>query len=165
MVLVSLAIIFLPSLFHKDEPVVMNTNSEIPPAPDIQPVVIEKAEWPEGIKHPSPEDLFQPQEPAAPINSAEPEKPRFTEKGLPVNWVVQVGSFKSKQGAESLKQKLIKADLRAYSKSISTEQGEFIRVFVGPFISQKDALDVKAKVDKQYKLSSQVLRFNPAAGG
>ena len=61
MVLMALAVIFLPSLFQQDERQKIDTTSQIPPAPVFEPVIIPKPVKPEGIKQPDLEKLFQPQ--------------------------------------------------------------------------------------------------------
>lgn len=88
----------------------------------------------------------------------------FSLTGVPKGWVVKVASFESKKRADSLMQRLLSAGLRAYSKQFTTQQQVYERVFVGPFISKKDALTTKQQVDTEYNVASQVLRFNPAAG-
>lgn len=59
-VLVALAVIFLPALFDRDERVAIDTTTQIPTAPVIEPVVIPRPTKPENIKVPPAEKLFQP---------------------------------------------------------------------------------------------------------
>jgi DedD protein len=177
-VLVALAVIFLPSLFHKDQRVSINTTTQIPPAPVVEPVVIPKPVRPEGVTPPTPDKLFQPEvleEPAVaeqkePVKQVDelpkkvPEKPRLTESGVPAGWVVQAASFKSKESADKFTARLLKADYKAYQQGVKTNKGEFFRVFIGPYINQKDAVNTQKKVDKDYKVKSRVQRFNPISG-
>ncbi len=61
MVLIALAIIFLPSLFHKDERVALDSTSLIPPQPKVESIVITAPVKPEGIEPaPNPDKAFQP---------------------------------------------------------------------------------------------------------
>lgn len=157
MVVIALAIIFLPSLFHRDERVVVDTTSLIPPQPEVTPIVITPPIKPETVTSVAkPEDVFQPelQEDTSPA-----EKPRLNEKGVPNAWVIQVGSFQSEKRALELKDKLLTDDHRAYSRPVTTSKGQFFRVFIGPYIDKRQAVEAKAKVDKQYKLRSQIVRF------
>jgi len=91
-------------------------------------------------------------------------KPALNSSGVPAGWVVQVASFKSVKTAETFTEKLLKADYKAYYKSVETTKGEYIRVFIGPYINEQQAIDDKRAIDKVYKVSSRVLRFNPASG-
>ncbi len=59
-VIAALAVIFLPALFDRDERVELDTTSQIPPAPIVEPVNISKPSKPEGIKVPPADKLFQP---------------------------------------------------------------------------------------------------------
>jgi DedD protein len=64
MVLVSLGVIFLPSLFSRegdgDGRVAVNTQSLIPPKPDVRTIVIESPQATTQIPAPHPNDAFQP---------------------------------------------------------------------------------------------------------
>lgn len=165
-VLVAVAVIFLPSFFHKDERISIDTATQIPPAPMIAPVVIPQPVKPaqlDKIAPPPADQLFQPKVMA----SSKPrvgDKPRLTKTGVPVGWVVQVASLKSEASAQKLTAKLIQSAFKAYHQSVKTKQGAFFRVFVGPFIDKSLANNVKQKVDKQYKVESRILRFNPVSG-
>ena len=90
MVLMALAVIFLPSLFHRDERQQIDTVTQIPPSPVFEPVTIPKPVKPEGIKQPDIEKLFQPQTAPNLQNALKlPDKPELTESGVPIAWVVQ----------------------------------------------------------------------------
>ena len=60
MVLLSLAIIFLPSLFHRDHRVEVDQVSLIPPKPSVEPIVISRPEKSSFKPAPTPEKAFQP---------------------------------------------------------------------------------------------------------
>lgn len=187
-VLVALAAIFLPALFDRDERVAIDTTSQIPPAPVIEPVNIPKPTKPESIQPPPPEKLFQPDivdEPAlAEENSSEPiveatkkesqaapvatpdptpQAPSLNEKGVPRAWVIQAASFKSQEAADKFTQTLIAAKYKAYTQAVNTAKGEFFRVLIGPYIDEQKAINDKQLIDRGYKLRSRVLRFNPIA--
>lgn len=213
-VLVALAVIFLPAVFDKDERVAIDTTSQIPSAPLIEPPVIPLPTKPEGIQVPPAEELFQPTvveedskldlaieadqvgsrnenigatpdikpEPkpipkVTPKATPKPEsvkveakpkpvvsKPTLNASGVPVGWVIQAASFKSAETAKNFTDKLLKANYKAYFKSVDTSKGEYFRVFTGPYIDEQKAIEDKRAIDKLYKVSSRVLRFNPASG-
>lgn len=170
MVLLGLAIIFLPSLFHRDQRVTVDTTTLIPPKPNVAPVIIEPAAPIAEVESaPSPEKAFQPPVIEESVSLAgksdtqtktEPTlKPSLNAQGVPNTWVVQVGSFQSQKRADELKEKLFSHDYKAYTRSVNTSKGKFFRVFVGPYIDKGRASVAKTAVDKKYKVNSQVLRF------
>ncbi|MFT5351185.1 MAG: DedD protein [Cellvibrionaceae bacterium] len=174
MVIVALGIIFLPSFFQKDKRSPLETESEIPPALVIEPVIVAPPVRPDNVLEPDNQSVFQPElmeednltsgSPVGADNSIDSGKARLTESGVPVGWVVQIASFKSKDSAEKLTQDLIESDFKAYSKPVFTSKGEFFRVFIGPFIDKEQALKTKRTVDRDYQMDARVLRFNPASG-
>lgn len=99
-----------------------------------------------------------------PTKPKTPAKPRLSESGVPIGWVIQAASFKSAKAAQGFTDKLLKAKYEAYFKSVETSKGEYFRVFVGPYVDEQQAIDVKRVIDKAYKVRSQVLRFNPISG-
>ncbi len=170
MVLISLAIIFLPSLFHRDQRVEVDTTTLIPSKPVAKPIVIKSPTKPADVTPaPAPEVAFQPpvvEEKAKQENiktpAPEPEtKPNLNEQGIPNAWVIQVGSFKSQTRADELKKNLLAKEYKAYTRSVNTAKGEFFRVFTGPYIDRSRALSFKKQIDKNYRVTSQVLKFAP----
>lgn len=170
MVLLALAIIFLPSLFHRDQRVTVDTTTLIPPKPRVAPVIIEPAVSNIEVEPaPSPEKAFQPpvlDDDASLVSKSESKanveaapKPSLNAKGLPNTWVVQVGSFQSQKRADELKEKLFGKKYKAYTRAVNTSKGKFFRVFVGPYVDKGRARAAKTAVDKQYKVNSQVLKF------
>ncbi len=165
MVLTALAVIFLPSLFHRDEPVVIDTTSLIPPSPVVEPVVV-----PQPVK---PEKIVPQLAPGFDTADPGPEKPdidlqaqalSLTNKDVPKGWVLQVASLKLQESAEKLVQSLAADAYPAYWQQAATTQGELFRVLVGPYIDQQRAQQAKKQIDKAQKVDSRVLRFNPLSG-
>ena len=60
-VLVALAVIFLPSLFYKEERIEIDTSTQIPPSPKIEPVIIAQPIKPKEVDVPPSDQLFQPE--------------------------------------------------------------------------------------------------------
>ena len=168
LVLTAIAVIFLPSLFTREERVVVDTTSLIPPAPDLKSVVISKParleKTPEKITAaPTPEQAFQPKEEVSPptVVTEIAEPPSLDTTGLPKAWTVQVASFIEPTRAEKLRDKLLADDYHAYSRELKTDKGEVTRVFIGPQISRQSALEIKMKIDKALSVNSLVLKFQP----
>lgn len=180
----SLCIIFLPSLFQRDQRIAVDTTSLITAKPIIAPVVIAAPVKPENIKPaPSPDKAFQPEIPDDNVvseslaslqanaisdstvklkqSSKQAPKPSLDSKGIPNAWVVQVGSFTSQVRADELKDKLLKKDYKAYTRAVNTSKGEFFRVFTGPYIDKARSNSAKKAIDSTYKVNSRVVRFAP----
>jgi DedD protein len=188
MVLIALGVIFLPSLFSResDGRVEVNTQSLIPPQPDVRTVVITSPQIIAQIPAPSPNDAFQPSVDAldivdtdkdvlssvanpasgddAPISISKDRASTtvltLNQKGLPTSWVVQVASFQSQLHANALNKKLRNKDYKSYVRPVNTAKGDFFRVLVGPYIDNSRAIVVQKEIDKAYRVKSRILRFS-----
>ncbi|WP_346836980.1 SPOR domain-containing protein [Microbulbifer sp. SAOS-129_SWC] len=185
LVLIALAVIFLPSLFDREGTRYIDMTSQIPPAPDIEPIEMAAPEpvadaapappadtlfQPEVVEQRSPEPAETPQKASEP-KKAEPQKPAkealakqdsgplLDAKGLPMAWVVQVAAYRDKARAEKLRDKLMDDGYKAYTRAVTTDKGHFVRVFVGPKVSKTDAESVKRELDQMLGASTLVLRF------
>lgn len=183
LVLAALAVIFLPTLFDREGARYIDITSQVPPAPDIQPIEIaEPRQVMDVAPAPAPEDAFQPelversskpsesaeknvaQKPAAESETPAAQKddpPILDARGLPVAWVVQVASYSEESRAERLRAKLMDEGYKAYSRAVTTDKGRFIRVFVGPKVREADARGVKRELDQLLGTQTLVLRFKP----
>lgn len=200
-VLIALAVIFLPSFFQRSERVDIDTRSQIPKAPSIDPIVINKPIKPKGITVPKASELFQPgklyvtdadkkvvdngktvankktafsatttKKPNAkpderPVTKSPVVDAKLNANGVPLGWVLQVASFKSKESAQKLVKALSEGNGRAYITSVKTPQGQFYRVYLGPLIDKNQAIARQKEINKAHKVKSQLLRFNPISGG
>ncbi len=88
-------------------------------------------------------------------------KPSLDKRGLPIAWVVQVGSFSKAKNARALKSRLIKQGYKAYTETATTDAGQTIRVFVGPMVSKQQSIVEKNKIDKAFNLKAKVIRYVP----
>jgi DedD protein len=189
-VLIALAVIFLPSFFQKAERVEIDTRSQIPTSPSIEAIVINKPTKPESIVVPKASELFQPAPPQSgqntesaentilavkdlnSVNQPSPEAlvntptidAKLNSNGVPLGWVLQVASFKSKESAEKFVETLSKGNDQAYFKSANTSQGQFYRVYLGPIIDKNQAMARQQEIDNIHKVKSQLLHFNPLSG-
>jgi DedD protein len=164
LVLIALAVIFLPSLFKREHRVAIDSASLIPPSPDLRPAVIAEPIRSEGISvAPPPDQAFQPKEELSlSHNIADiPESKGLDERGIPQAWTVQVASLTEPQRAKTLQDKLVATGYDAYLRVLKTEKGEITRVFIGPQIDRQIASEIKKKVDKELSVNSLVLSFTP----
>ena len=162
LVLIALAVIFLPSLFKREHRLTVDNTSLIPPPPNLKPAVIAEPVKPERISPaPPPEYAFQPKEkPLLPPNVADTlEPPSLDATGVPKAWAVQVASFIEPQRAKKMQDQLLATGYNAYLRVLKTDKGKVTRVFIGPQIDRQMALAIKKKVDKELSISSLVLNF------
>ncbi len=201
LVIISLAVIFLPMIF--DEPRVSQSNviTQVPPRPAFKIIEIEKPQKPKfeplaidkesgKVSHEqqtllaSPAELPEPEQQTV---QASPKKelterpqsnvqhanetavtpPKNNESPsvshLPVFknvWMVQLGTFSQLDNAYQLRDQLRKDGFDGHTKKIDLGGQPAVRVFTGPFVDKREAEKIKIKVDKLYKLSSQVIFFD-----
>lgn len=175
-VLVALAVIFVPLLFTLEPPRAVDTASQIPPAPDIDPVPVEDPEREEGFAAPKPaEEAFLPADPVVEGTPATPVTPAPAPGPAPAPaearpalagdlveaWVIQVASFRDRQVADELVAKLLAAGHRAYVRDAVAQGATTYRVFVGPVALKSRADADKIAIDKAFGVNALVLRFTP----
>ncbi len=93
-------------------------------------------------------------------SSVEPvkESPRAVEEKVYNNvWMVQLGTFSKKENAYALRDRLRALGIEGHTKPIKS--GTAVRVFAGPFVTKKEALRIKRKVDAEFKVDSLVVFF------
>ena len=180
LVLVALAVIFLPMLFSRED--------------ELQRVVVDAPAMPQSPAMPSaeldpvsvPQVQDLPQEPVpgagldasapvveAPV-AAEPEVAKSTAapaitpppvsrldaNGLAVSWSVQLASLSNRASAESLQQTLRGKGYNAYIRNVDGMN----RVFVGPVIERAEADRLRDQLTRLQKLNGFVVRFQPERG-
>ena len=182
-VLVSLAVIFIPMLLDSGEEGGMPLfGSNIPDKPgykfeplDIplepvkpveadKPLLVEKAEPAPNAK-PSAEKEKQaapakPQEKPLVVKSetsSEPKKPAQE----PTSWVVQVGSFSNSANAIKLRDKLRSRGYTAFVEKLADGGNTVYRVRVGPELKREIAESLRDKLQKQMKLKGIVMGYRP----
>jgi len=189
-VLAAIAVLLLPSFFKEKKEYQVNTKSQVPARPNIvaeefkapQPVPnIEAA--------PAPETMFVPPEAAqqqptvessasssvvamktsaatkvaaasATQVSSVPAMP-LNHQGIPDAWVVQVGSFTTKEAANKLRDDLQADGQKAYVRTTTTNGNSISRVYIGPKLDKNQAVALKEEMDKRLKVKSMVMRFQP----
>lgn len=180
LVLLSLAIIFLPWVFDGtgvNERKQMDMS--IPPAPDMPEIVVNqptRAQLDKPLSEPAPikpetarleeeSKVETPQSESKKPTKAEPklsladEKPALDQEGIPVAWTLQLASFQDKTNAENLRILLIKKGYKAYSR----ERDGLSKVFVGPDIQRTQIEKLRAELKKEFKLDGLILRFTTKA--
>jgi len=72
-------------------------------------------------------------------------------------WVVQVGSFSGEENANALSTKLMKAGFTAFVEQSSGKKGDVFRVRVGPELSKEKADAINAKLQKEHELPNAIV--------
>ncbi len=85
----------------------------------------------------------------------------LNQQGLPDAWVVQVGSFTTKEAANKLRDDLQADGQKAYVRTTPSSSGTISRVYIGPKLDKSQALALKEQMDKRLKVKSMVMRFQP----
>lgn len=98
--------------------------------------------------------------PATSQASSVPALP-LNQKGLPDAWVVQVGSFTTKEAANKLRDDLQADGQKAYVRTTTSGSGAISRVYIGPKLDKNQALALKEQMDRRLKVKSMVMRFQP----
>lgn len=185
LVLVALAVIFLPMLFSREDELrqVVVDAPAMPEKPVIPEVQLDPVQVPEPVSEDevppvepvpqSPNDPIvapvqpaaepQPQAQASETPASKPaEKPvsGLDANNLPVSWSVQLASLSSRTGAEKLQQTLRSGGYNAYIRTFDGMN----RVFVGPVIERAEADRLRDLLNRQQNLKGFVVRFQPESG-
>lgn len=157
-ILVALAVIFLPDLLDGEKVSHKDTFLPVPPRP-AQEAVSETESFPldevrervsrtvevvEDVALDDPVESVANDEAAdaraaQQVVQAEPA-PVSEPEAVTAGWVVQLGSFRHQKNVKELTDKLEAAGYRTFSRKIKTSAGELTKVFVGPDL-QRDKLD------------------------
>lgn len=182
-VLVSLAVIFIPMLLDSGEEGSMPMfGSNIPKKPDYQfeplnipldPVKPIEPEKPLLVEKPEPKPKPEPQKPAqqaAPAPVKPQEKPLVVKGDAPAPvekppvaenaWVVQVGSFSNSANALKLRDKLRAKGYTAFVEKLDGSEGASYRVRVGPELKREIADSLRDKLQQQMKLKGIVMGYS-----
>lgn len=186
-VLLTLALIFLPIIFDGQGSYQGTVTSRIPDVPNIPILEIPIQTRPMVIANTDAINANNPtagdsslattaeaviEEPAQAdqsddfevmINASEPvfirEVPNLSATGLPEGWSVRLGSFSNSENATSLVQKLQAAGYKAYTRRIQSEENVLTRVFVGPWIDTSRINEYQKQLQEQFQLAGIVVRY------
>lgn len=179
-VLVILAVIFIPMLlggYPESEQVISETNIPERPASKSGSRVVplqlpvtdnaeittedlsEKNDVPDILQLGTPTlGTVQKIEDKSEIPESPTEKNQSKQVGLTA-WVVQLGSFNTRENAELLNEKLRKSGYPAFVEPLKQDNGIIYRVRVGPELLRSDADALLARLKTSMKLDGIVLRY------
>ncbi len=178
-VLLGLAVIFLPMLLSRQDDV-REVRVEVPPMPkpvvlpDMAPEPVQELPSVQGsqaeyVDQPVLDEVPEPKtatesintpEPATVVKPAEPAQAPaapLDNNGLSDGWSVQLASLSNKASADALVADLRSKGYNGYSRT----HGQMQRVFVGPVIDKAEAAKLRDQLQKQRGLNGFVVRFAP----
>jgi DedD protein len=85
--------------------------------------------------------------------------PALDARGLPEAWSVRLGAFSSQANATNLIARLQQAGHRAYTRRVSSSQGELTAVFVGPLIDRAAAQSLMESLRQDFQLNGLIVRY------
>jgi len=147
-VLVSLAVIFLPMLLQSGDDKEGLVGSHIPPVPErVSTLVFKRDE----------RGVFQATAPSAPP-SAPASQNAMSAPGPGDAWMIQLGSFTSEAAATALREKLRAKHYPTYVERAEEGATESWKVKVGPELSQSNAQALKLKLEKEMGLKAVLVK-------
>lgn len=167
LIIVCLAVIFLPMLFDEPHQQRRERILEVPPEPEMEPVEIDAPSEPEVPKsEEGPEipmadtgEVERDDEPAMTQDESDPTPEVKQEEAgaLRGAYLVQLGSFSSRDNAVRLRERVREQGMDAHTESVDNEAGSFTRVFAGPFVAEEDAEAARRKLESDFSLEAMVV--------
>lgn len=177
-IMVLSAAIVLPLILDGERPPELDVQVQVSEPPEfpalkiapVQPVDALPIESSEEEKEPqeislipvpkTAKDVDEPIQQAAPKLTPKPVQKVVVEKTTPEviadRWVVQIASFKSKDNAIRLVDKLKQANYDAYSITANS----LYKVFVGPELKRETSEKIRNEIKSQFNLSGIVVKFS-----
>jgi len=191
-VLVSLAVIFIPIILEgpgdewaprnqtipQPPPLDFRTDLELPlpdgePQTGSGPVAASPVQAESGaaqedsveVTAAPPAVVRAPEPAAAPVQALAPEVQRQpASDALAAGWYAQVGSFSQQANAAALRERLAKSGYSAHLQQTDTGKGSSYRVLVGPEQGRERAETLLKKLVKDQQLKGIVIELPAAAG-
>ncbi|MGH1373531.1 MAG: SPOR domain-containing protein [Cellvibrionaceae bacterium] len=190
LVLLALGVLFVPVLFEPENRRKVDRTTQVPPAPQIEPVVVQDPIRNDAIESVKPaaqmyellpetetelaavkppvetksQTKTKPQaetKSERDISPQSPDRKVLDQRGVPKAWAVQVASFNTQTRAAVLRDQLLDQEYPAFTRTLDTSKGRVTRVYVGPKINRDKALKLKAVLDKSLKVDTLVVKFSP----
>ena len=159
-ILIALAVIFLPDLLDGQKISRMDDLETIPLRPDL---TVEQAapEFPSDFEQrieeaqpdSEPEEFVAIPEPVTASVGEDPDTPA---------WVVRLGAFRNADNAQRLVTELRDSGFNAYSRSQQTHDGELRVLYVGPDLSATLLEQQLSDLKNLTGLEGQVIPYEPA---
>lgn len=173
-VLLALAIIFLPIVFDGQGSYQIQTSNRIPAQPTVpilpepqqsRPLIISDADTAPTVTEiePAIQTRVEAAEGVTEVSTLKSDLsldiPALDVEGLPQSWSVRLGSFSDTSNGEKLLQRLQNAGYKAYTRNIGEGQEELLGVFVGPWLDRALANEHLTQLQDQFQLVGMVVRY------
>jgi DedD protein len=178
-VLISLAVIFIPVILEGPDDEWTPRVQEIPVPPQIEYQAEIELPVPEETPAPAPETTPpaaaplpetqtadvppQPAEQPAPPAPVQPEPVAEQAAAAPAaaagSWVIQVGSFSQQLNASGLRDRLKKTGYNSRLQEITSGNGKAWRVLVGPFDTRAAAEKQRDRITGQHHMKGMVTQL------
>ncbi|WP_179105725.1 SPOR domain-containing protein [Vreelandella utahensis] len=181
LIIVSLAVIFLPMLLDEPHQARREQTLEVPPEPEMEPVeaqqprepqVPESEEAPEipmadegeverdGTREESATVTRNESEPESESELATGSTPEVEQEesgALRGAWLVRLGSFSNRDNALKLRDSVRDQGMDAHSETVDNDSGTFTRVFAGPFVDEQKAETAMEELESEFNLEAMVV--------
>ncbi len=163
-VILALALIFLPMIFDRQDSIQPQLPSRIPSPPSI-PVLPEPVQSRPVILADTPAIIVPADqravEEARTENGADNwlEIPILDDRGLPRGWSLRLGLFASEEEARRLLTQLREAGYRAYIRQQQAGPGPLQAVLVGPWLGRDTARDYQSRLEDEFGITGVILPF------
>lgn len=180
LIIVSLAVIFLPMLFDEPHQARKEQVLEVPSQPDMEPVTIEQPQEPEVTDSVDAPDIpmadegriardegpAKASEDPAPSQKApdtssrvqqDPKVQKEEDGALRGAWLVRLGSFSKRSNALRLRDKIREQGMDAHSQTVENSKGTYTRVFAGPFVDEDKAQSAREQLEAEFDLKAMVI--------
>jgi len=182
-VLLALALIFLPIILDGDGSYQRTINSRIPPVPMVREMpdpiplrpVIDADSMEERVtdidsvpvsaysQQPTADDANAPtlssSDPSVDATSDSTSTPQLDANGLPLAWSVRLGTFSNPVNAQKLSSDLMASGYRAYTRAIQDDQNSMTMVLVGPQVDRNMAEELRGKLQAEFQLDGLIVRY------
>ena len=186
-VLLALALIFLPIIFDGQGSYQTQLSSRIPDEPvisilpeptQVRPVIIADTQ---ASANTEPEEVevnniaddassdagddgtSDSSEEQVQVSTSEPaftrEIPQLDESGLPQGWSVRMGSFAEEDNALNLMERLRSSGYKAYTRNVQNGQSSLTSVFVGPWLDRGLVDQYQEELQDEFRLAGDIVRF------
>lgn len=89
------------------------------------------------------------------VTTSQPKPADDANNAIPTGWYVQVGAFKSEVNADVVR---LKFTTIQFPTEIERGDDQLSRVLVGPYKSEKDAIQARSVLGKQHKVKGGIIR-------
>jgi len=142
-VIVAVAIIFIPMIFNQEGQRPEDIQITLPPPPEAPKAQLEKPQRPQA------EDTQQ-------RAAEENEK---VSSPMPQGWVLQVASFKDRDNADALRDRLRSAGYDVYVAYHPEKSEGMARVYVGPELERSALLPLQQQIKEAFALQGFIVKY------